>query len=920
MTTLNDLRGQYPDLAGLDDDSAVNAVRMALYPQMTREEVAAHLGVKTAGPKTEPSSMVRRVVGDSALSLLKGAIDVPEAAVGIADLVTGGRAGKAAESVGFKPDEARKILDEYYTPEQKAANQKVQQAQGIGDTISAAVMNPSTIIHAAIESAPSLLPAGAISRGALALAPRIGGAVAAGIGEGAISAGQTAEQVRQESPDGLLTGTQAGIAGTSGALTGVLGMVAGKVANKLGIGDVNQLVAGVKNAGPEAKKGVIRSILEGFATEGVLQELPQSAQEQVAQNLALGKPWDDGVANAAVMGALAGGVMGGAAGPMGHGEQAPSVADQLRAAKLPEVGAFTKAVNTGIDAHAAALESDAAAVARVAQAAQAKAAEISAPPLETALGAVPPTPDGSVDFEPSSIINTDGMQLGDANEIAQLTIASMSQRVPPMDLPDAQRILSEAQQQGRDFAIVNHPGGGYLVMPRQWVTKQLIDAAQAGPAPTLPSSAGLALEGEPAAPGAAPALTYDTNPTGRMIADETGAVRPETRADVINRSQTQQHGIDFGLTPDIERAGMRATMGTKTQDGDILTANGFPFRNRKAAQVAASRAGEGFAPVEIAPDSFVVRKAEAPQVLAEAPTDKPAAQVDAQEPNPTAADQGSEIRAASGEPFKSKGPAQRAAKLNPGYVLTEVEGGWVLRKEISHGTDVGRVDAVRPADRGAPQATDGLDGQPGRGPTAGTGDGAAARAGDEPAGGAHDDALKTYAGEPIDSEWTAFSPESGTLGIPRADMPQIKAEHRGAMTNFLNARGIAHEQLEVSAGDLKPSQAEFSPGRVEKAKAFEGGERSILVSSDNHVLDGHHQWLAKLDAGDPVKVIKLDAPLSKLLEEVKQFPSAEAAIGATPAAEASEPSKAQAKPPRPEALIELRKRESILKSLKECMA
>lgn len=129
-------------------------------------------------------------------------------------------------------------------------------------------------------------------------------------------------------------------------------------------------------------------------------------------------------------------------------------------------------------------------------------------------------------------------------------------------------------------------------------------------------------------------------------------------------------------------------------------------------------------------------------------------------------------------------------------------------------------------------------------------------------------------------EWAAFPPETGTKGIPRADMPQIKAEHRGAMVQFLKGRGIAHEQIEVPAADLKPTQAEFSPAKVEKAKAYEGGDRSILVSSDGHVLDGHHQWMAKRESGEPVKAIRLDAPISKLLDEVKEFPSAEVAAGA----------------------------------------
>lgn len=150
--------------------------------------------------------------------------------------------------------------------------------------------------------------------------------------------------------------------------------------------------------------------------------------------------------------------------------------------------------------------------------------------------------------------------------------------------------------------------------------------------------------------------------------------------------------------------------------------------------------------------------------------------------------------------------------------------------------------------------------------------------------------VEEISGEKINKGWTKFAPESGTLDIPRADMPQIKAEHRGAMVNFLTARGIASTQEEVPAGSLKPTQQEFSPSKVKKAKAFTGGDRSILISADGHVLDGHHQWMAKLDANEPVKVIRLDAPISKLLDEVRQFPSAGQANGSTAAA----PAKAEA--------------------------
>ena len=139
--------------------------------------------------------------------------------------------------------------------------------------------------------------------------------------------------------------------------------------------------------------------------------------------------------------------------------------------------------------------------------------------------------------------------------------------------------------------------------------------------------------------------------------------------------------------------------------------------------------------------------------------------------------------------------------------------------------------------------------------------------------------------------WREFAPETGTKGIPRAEMPQIKAEHRGAMTNFLNARGIMHEQVELSPAELKPTQAEYAPLKVSRAASFKGPDRSILVSSDGYIVDGHHQWLAKLATGQPVKAIRLNAPVDQLLPMVKEFPSATAASGAVQPSADSTPKK-----------------------------
>lgn len=151
-----------------------------------------------------------------------------------------------------------------------------------------------------------------------------------------------------------------------------------------------------------------------------------------------------------------------------------------------------------------------------------------------------------------------------------------------------------------------------------------------------------------------------------------------------------------------------------------------------------------------------------------------------------------------------------------------------------------------------------------------------------------DNAAPDIRGPAIDEEFTSFAPESGTLNVPRAQMPQIASEDRSAMVQFLKARGIDYAEQTVPAVDLKPTQAEFSEAKVQKAKDYTGGNRAILVSSDGHVLDGHHQWLAARDAGEDIRIIELNAPIRDLLQVVPEMPSATVDEGTASAGQAAE--------------------------------
>lgn len=288
---------------------------------------------------------------DTGVSALKGAVAVPEFAVGIMDVMSDGATGKILENkngtVGFRPKEAKQALGDLHTDQYKAQQQEFADAGKDGnwvdkvvDKTKVALTNPSLIANTVVESVPSMLAGGALGRASGIANPVVAGAV----GEGAVMAGSQAEQIRQQTVDGRLTADQSLAGVGTGALGGLIGFAGGRLAQKMGIGDVDtMLVTG--RTGPAEIAGEIasmpakslpRRVIEGAISEGFLEELPQSVSEQVIQNLALDKPWHDGIEDAAVMGTLAGMAMGGAANILsGHNTESQDNQQQSGSPNLP---------------------------------------------------------------------------------------------------------------------------------------------------------------------------------------------------------------------------------------------------------------------------------------------------------------------------------------------------------------------------------------------------------------------------------------------------------------------------------------------------------------------------------------------------------------------------------------------------------
>lgn len=263
---------------------------------------------------------------DVGVSLGKGTLGIGEAALGIGRIMappgTGMLFDKIADPVSRKIGGLKEDLTEYYSPAQQQANKAVADANGFVGTGKEMLRNPSTIAHGVIESLPAMAAGGGVGRGlvagAKAVAPKAAAAMGRSLpiiggaaGEGAVSAGQTAESIAREQ-DATLTPTQRAMSAAAGLGTSIFGIVGGRLADKMKVGDIDTLMAGgVAESGKRLNlQDITKRILAGGVTEGVFEELPQSVQEQMWSNAAMDKPIWEGVGETAAASVLVGGAMG----------------------------------------------------------------------------------------------------------------------------------------------------------------------------------------------------------------------------------------------------------------------------------------------------------------------------------------------------------------------------------------------------------------------------------------------------------------------------------------------------------------------------------------------------------------------------------------------------------------------------------
>ncbi|HBN7586309.1 TPA: PLxRFG domain-containing protein [Pseudomonas aeruginosa] len=905
----------------------------------------------------------RGVIGharDLGLSVAKGVIGVPEAAVGLADIPTEGRVGKFLENqdgmLGFRPREAKDFLSDLHTDQYKQQQQDFQDADGVVDKTLHAVQNPSMVVNTVAESLPSMLAGGAVGRGVRALAPALAPVAAGAAGEGAVMAGQQAEQIRQETDDGLLTPAQSGAAVATGVLGSLFSLAGGSLAKKLGIGDADTLLAGGANPGQLVSelasmpaKSIPRKVIEGAISEGFLEELPQSASEQVLQNLALGRDWASGLDEAMVMGTLAGMAMGGPAAVLHGGQPAASrgladadatfestpglegqtetTAPLALPAPVYEAGSDGQ-VRTTVDQNSATQaqrQQEAERLDRIRRGEVTDVTPVPAAPkrseqmgLDPAVGPLSGAAAQAVDSgatdqmvqqaalqQAAEEAQKSGRKGDQVNpETGEITAeqGDLLASDPVTDLQgrlefvrrqaratgwDAKKIAERDRLQEELDKLAPAPDAGYMQRVGERVKR--IEAAQspdeiaailaedqqdeqrhqnaAGRVELAARARGFALDQAAQQQAPTPIGVQDDiqQAQGKADAQQAQAAQPAVSLAPAAESVPAAPATEAKATnlkdaiskvrqakqkpeqPAALQAVRRGEVGGKLGSGEVVTTSSgrqttpFPKVSVDSSRKATSTIK--------AVDQWLMQNA-----LDEARSrgdEFNARQFEANLAKPQRAD-----KDAAEEYLFGQQPAVQPRVLKPlapKSTATDNSASWVIRNKetgevIAETFDRKKVDALNTEKYEAVPIQQHL-------------------------ASLNKPKVPSIEGKDIGEGWAEFSKESGTVGIPRADMPQIKAEHRGAMVNFLSARGVQHQEETVPADTLKPTQAEFSRDKVAKAKGFEGGNRSILVSRDGHVLDGHHQWMAARDNGEEVKVIRLDAPIRDLVKLAHEFPS-----------------------------------------------
>lgn len=283
-------------------------------------------------------------LSDVGTALKVGAARLPGDVAGLADVVNpltrlpGGERFSAVKSAdvlagmtGISPQRyAEETAQREYSPAQQQFRQELSAAEGFGPTLGVLGRNLGQAAVMGVESLPGMVAGGGLGRlglrglqaaGVVGAAPSAAARIAAGAaGEGALMGGA---QTRELIDEGVDVGAAADAGLITGAAGGAIAALGGGLARRMGLADVDTLLAGggralAEGVAPAGRTltqralGLTGRVAGGAVSEGVFEEAPQSALETIIGNVAAGREWDEEVGKNVAIGGVVGGLYGGA--------------------------------------------------------------------------------------------------------------------------------------------------------------------------------------------------------------------------------------------------------------------------------------------------------------------------------------------------------------------------------------------------------------------------------------------------------------------------------------------------------------------------------------------------------------------------------------------------------------------------------
>lgn len=128
-----------------------------------------------------------------------------------------------------------------------------------------------------------------------------------------------------------------------------------------------------------------------------------------------------------------------------------------------------------------------------------------------------------------------------------------------------------------------------------------------------------------------------------------------------------------------------------------------------------------------------------------------------------------------------------------------------------------------------------------------------------------------YDPRPVPPAQATFAEFADSLGIKRADMPQISRTNTPEFLQFAKDKGVTITDETVSVDTLKPTQNEYNPKQAAQLPT-EALKKPLLVSTDNRVLDGHNIFVRLKEQGGDVQIRRINLAAQEALDLMRSFP------------------------------------------------